>query len=116
MFRKSAGKAVSILLACVLVFSLIGIVPEGKGITAKAEASQIRSAKISWVSYSGISRNEISAVAKGTWQVRPLTHRLRCAESISYSLARCPHRGRRPLLITQKSRLGIVDSGRDLFA
>nr|MCR5376141.1 Cna B-type domain-containing protein [Lachnospiraceae bacterium] len=49
MFRKSAGKAVSILLACVLVFSLIGIVPEGKGITAKAEASQIRSAKISWV-------------------------------------------------------------------
>ncbi len=49
MFRKCAGKAVSILLACVLVFSLIGIVPEGKGITAKAEASQIRSAKISWV-------------------------------------------------------------------
>ena len=49
MFRKCAGKAVSILLACVLVFSLIGIVPEGKGITAKAEASPIRSAKISWV-------------------------------------------------------------------
>ena len=49
MFRKCAGKAVSILLACVLVFSLIGIVPEGKGITAKAEVSQIRSAKIEWM-------------------------------------------------------------------
>ena len=75
MFRKSAGKAVSILLACLLVFSLAGIVPGGKGITAKAEASQIRSAKIAWVtpdtvedgqvSYSGIMRNEISAVANG---------------------------------------------------
>lgn len=49
MFRKCAGKAVSILLACVLVFSLIGIVPEGKGITAKAEVSPIRSAKIEWM-------------------------------------------------------------------
>ena len=75
MFRKCAGKTVSVLLACVLVFSLIGIVPEGKGITAKAEASQIRSAKIAWVtpdtvedgqvSYSGIMRNEISAVVQG---------------------------------------------------
>ena len=76
MIRKLVGKTVSVLLACVLVFSLIGIVPEGKGITAKAEASQIRSAKIAWVtpdtvedgqvvSYSGIMRNEISAVANG---------------------------------------------------
>ncbi len=31
----------------------------------------------------------------------PLTHSLRFAQAISYSLARCPHRGLRPLLITQ---------------
>ncbi len=54
-----------------------------------------------------LSRLLIDSAARSLFRIRsgfpraPFTHRPRYARSISYSLARCPHRGRRPLLITQ---------------